>query len=312
MALCSLESCCSLLERADHAEAFGEARLKYTIQAPSSFSACETEFLRQLLQTPLDAQLVIDMGPVTYLKPQDIMLLFLTTRGLALKTGYRVELINLFEDHLKYLERMDFFTLAAEWVFTRQPCVERWQRNPDSLSCQAIMQVKTPDDIALHAAPRVRAIAETWGEQTLTPDGVDAVVAVVAELCANAIEHGKQPGYVMIQRYQSRFAGTVDIHIAVGDMGQGIRQSLMRVYGSIGATDADYITYALNGKSARGEGNGGDGLRRVRRITRPTGSWLRLRSGTGSVRLDGERASIETNQPFLVGTQAIVVLRADT
>lgn len=279
--------------------------MRYAIQAPSSLTACEADFIHLGLQVPPTAKVVIDMRDLGFLCPNDCMLLLLVTRHIYLRTGRRVELTNLRAEHHRYLDRIDFFATGDDWVHTKQPLSDPWSRNPDSLYVMGLEPVVTAADVQNKAVRKVRSIVETWlGKSRNTDD----VVTVVAELCNNAREHSGEEGYVMVQKYAR--PGSLDIHVAVGDLGKGIRASLEERYRKPKASDSKFIELALSGLSSRGKGKGGDGLQTVDACTRAEGSSLLIRSGAALVRRSAGQVEVRDDLPSLPGTRAVVILRA--
>lgn len=99
--------------------------------------------------------------------------------------------------------------------------------------------------------------------------------------------------------------------MAVGDLGRGIRGSLIRRHGEIGREPLDYLLEALSGRSARSNGRGGLGLGRVQQIVRAECGYLWLRSGMAAILTQGPGDVRWYRQlAHVPGTQVAVELRA--
>ena len=96
----------------------------------------------------------------------------------------------------------------------------------------------------------------------------------------------------------------VNIQVAVGDLGQGIKGSLEMRHGILASTAGEYIKLAMDGKSARDTGRGGLGLRRVEQILNENQGYLFLRSHDASVYSHYEaRRLFKFENSFFPGTQ---------
>ena len=134
---------------------------------------------------------------------------------------------------------------------------------------------------------------------------------VLSELCANVYQHsGDHQGCVLIQKY-SPFPGRVTVNLAVGDLGCGIKGSLIARHGEIGQETLDYLREALCGKTSRASGRGGLGLRRVEQIVEARGGYLWLRSENAAILSRGQNQTQEhTDLVSIPGTQVAVELYA--
>jgi hypothetical protein len=155
---------------------------------------------------------------------------------------------------------------------------------------------------------RARSIFSHW---LLTPN-LGSLLNVISELCANIYQHsGDAQGCILIQKYQSRTRGRVEVRLAVGDLGQGIRGSLSVKHGEFGQEPLDYLRAAMLGRSARLSGRGGMGLRRVEQIVESEGGYLWLRSETAAILSCGPGKLEERGDlVYVPGTQVAVELHA--
>lgn len=91
----------------------------------------------------------------------------------------------------------------------------------------------------------------------------------------------------MIQRYRVVSSNEVDVVLAVGDMGQGIRGSLAAKHPELGDDPLGNIQAAMGGSTSRHTGRGGLGLRTVEETMAKDGGYVWLRSETAAIRRYG-------------------------
>ncbi len=108
---------------------------------------------------------------------------------------------------------------------------------------------------------------------------VDKLVCLLSEACSNVATHSGATGYVTIQKYVR--GASVDVELAIVDLGCGIRDSLIQTHGFVAETCSGYIQRALNGLSARGIDEYGFGLGAMRKATTTSGGSLFIRSEEG-------------------------------
>lgn len=279
----------------------------YSVMANGPLLGNESEFIDAIIHVPRRQRVRIDMARVGFMKPYDIMLLFLATQTISERTGHRVELYNLPIQAHQYLDRLGFFNSGSDWVYTEEELRDHWSCNRDSTNIMGLERIRSAADVRSKAVNKVRGIVDTWLGKS---SQADSVVRIVAELCGNTHEHSGREGYVMVQRYVYTSLGYVEVHVAVGDTGKGIRGSLRRRCKGL-EFDSEYILKALNGLSSKGEGKGGDGLPSVEGAIRTAGSSLLIRSGSGYVRrAAGGESEVNDDLSSFPGTRALVVLRA--
>lgn len=228
-------------------------------------------------------------------------------RRLAVISQQKISIMNIRPDVLKYLERMDFFTIAGSWVESNQLPDEQWSRNPHSPNLLELTVISSQEDVT-RVVTRAEQIFCPW----LKTMDLNRLLTVLSELCANIYQHsGDQYGCAMIQRYEHGLSESVEISLSVGDIGKGIRGSLSTRFPDIGSDPLDFLYEAMQGRSARNTGRGGLGLRQVEEIVRKNTGLLWIRSETAAIASTGSTLhQDETSLAYFPGTQISVRLNA--
>lgn len=262
-------------------------------------------FYADVALLPLAPQYAIEMQRVDFVKPCGVIALVMATRHLSARSGRPVELRGLREQVHHYLQRMDLFRIAGDWLATPVELGEEWTRSLSTRNLLELTQITGPVDVE-KVVDRAEHIFEPW----LQTSDLRSIMNVLSELCANTYQHsGGQSGCVLIQKYE--LAGGVVINVAVADAGQGVPNSLTARHGHFGDEPLDYLRAAMQGRTARTNGRGGLGLRTVQDITSSSGGYVWLRSDTASIQHQGNLPVIERrNLAPIPGTQVIAEYRA--
>lgn len=264
--------------------------------------------LYSLLSDIRSAQYVLDLRNIVFLKPMGIMALVLTARHIAEKSGYPIRLIGLDRDLLAYLERVNLFQVANKWIELDSELPEqKWERNLQTPNLLELTPITNALDVAT-VMERAELIFSRW----LQLPNLGSLLKVISELCSNIYQHSGDPyGFVMIQRYRVVSRNEVDVVLAAGDRGQGIRGSLSARYPELGTEPPAYIQAALEGSTSRHTGRGGLGLRTVEETVAKEGGYIWLRSETAAIRSYGpDRRYTYTDLAPVPGTQVVVEFRA--
>lgn len=78
---------------------------------------------------PPASRYVFDMQEVSFIEPCGVMALLTAARYCTDASGKRVILINIKEDVYLYLDRMNLFTLAGQWLTPLKSGAGRWSRS---------------------------------------------------------------------------------------------------------------------------------------------------------------------------------------
>jgi hypothetical protein len=268
-----------------------------------------TDYLYGLLSDITSTQYTLNLENAGFVKPMGIMALVLTARRIAEQSGHSVYLVNLTPDLQSYLERINLFTVAKEWLQLDEelPAEQRWDRNPQTSNLLELTPIIDASDVA-RVMERAEAIFSRW----LQLPNLNSLLKVISELCSNIYQHSGDPhGFVMIQRYRVVSRHEVDVVLAAGDMGRGIRGSLAAKYPELGDEPVNYIQAAMDGHTSRDTGRGGLGLRTVEETVAKEGGYVWLRSETAAIRSFGlDRRYPFTDLAPMPGTQVVVEFRA--
>jgi hypothetical protein len=121
-----------------------------TITVPDSLGGAvgDVEALHALADECRPAEgFVLDMARVGFVKPYGVGALLLTARRLAALSGRRVELANMGRQVHSYLERMDVFDVAGDWLAPARGLDEGWDRNPQTPNLLELTAIEDPQDV---------------------------------------------------------------------------------------------------------------------------------------------------------------------
>lgn len=130
---------------------------------------------------------------------------------------------------------------------------------------------------------------------------------LLSELCQNIPQHSLDHGYVAVQSYRTKIGK--EIHIALTDLGVGLRGSLSQGHAIVDWSEESVIRYALKqGVSATNEIGRGQGLAQVvKSLQRFQGTFF-LRSGNGLFSQIQEREEF-LSCSFFPGVQVGLILK---
>lgn len=275
---------------------------------PFGDDVTNTENLFKLLPTQFNQPVMLDLGNAGFVKPMGLMALVLSARRIAEQSGHPVLLVNLDNELLSYLERVNLFDVASQWIELDGSLPEqRWDRNPHTANLLELTPITNASDVA-----KVMERAETIFSRWLHLPNLNSLRKVISELCSNIYQHSGDPhGFVLIQRYQYISRGEVDVVLAAGDLGQGIRGSLAARHSELGDDPLKYIQAAMTGSTSRVSGRGGLGLRTVEETIAKEGGYVWLRSETAAIQSHGPNRHYSfKNLTPMPGTQVVVEFRA--
>ncbi len=251
--------------------------------------------------------IALDLTPVTWIRPYGAISLLGVCRYLKQLTYRPVRLTGLQSDIHAYLRRIDFFKCGTGTVYTADPfnSTDDLSRSISSSNVLELFPIRVHEDI-YEVAARARHILAYWLGGTSYD--IDNIVILLSEACSNIVDHSGDAGIVTIQKYDRKHC--IDVNLAIGDLGRGIRQSLMAVHGAISNTCAGYIEQALAGLSARSGERGGQGLGAIQRIATESSGSLHIRSETGSVLAQASGTASYDGLYFFPGTQIAITFRS--
>ena len=251
--------------------------------------------------------IALDLTAVTWIRPYGALSLLGICRYLKQLTHRPVRLTGLQGDVHAYLRRIDFFKCGTETVYTTDlfNSTDDLSRSTSSSNVLELFPIRIHEDV-YEVAARARYILAYWLGRTSYD--IDNVVILLSEACSNIVDHSGDAGIVTVQKYDRKHF--IDVNLAIGDLGRGIRQSLMAVHGAVSDTCAGYIEKALAGLSARSGERGGQGLGAIQRIVTESGGSLHIRSEMGSVLAQASGTTTHDGLYFFPGTQIATTFRS--
>lgn len=258
-------------------------------------------------QLPPANQYSLDMAGVNFIRSYGAIAMISVARRLAAKSGNPLLLENLQRKVHSYLHFMRVFELGSEFIQAGKALPSPWQPEsdtPDQLQLTLVTDAASVESIVT----RAKQIYGHW----LKISNFGHLLTVISELCANIYQHSGDPmGCVLIQKIQTRTRSRIEVRLAVGDLGIGIRGSLSAHHTDIGNQPLEYLQAAMQGKTARPSGRGGMGLRRVEQFVETVGGYLWLRSETAAILSHGPgQVKTYDNLALVPGTQVAVELHA--
>lgn len=220
------------------------------------------------------SRVTLNLERAGFITPSRAVALVLACRYINSITHTKVFLRNISRDVQKYLLRMDLPVGAHEWLEIDNLGDDEWGRNPHTSQLLEMTKIGSTQDVE-HVIERSENIFGHW----LDKSALNSLLNSLSELCSNVYQHSADAdGVVLIQKYEKQSLNVVNVQVAVGDLGRGIRGSLELRHGQIANSAVDYLKLAMEGKSARNTGRGGLGLRRVEQILQENSGSLYLRS----------------------------------
>ncbi len=260
-------------------------------------------FIPQLMQGNVRGA-VFELSNLTFFPPEALLSLLCASRLWHRMTGYAVEWRLENEDTLRYLERMDVLSVFADCVTAPALPSDLWSRS----SSGNLMEVRTLSDEleqnSFNDVPHILAIAQDLLLGRVTAERMGAACTLLSEVTQNVTHSGSQ-GYALMQIYKAGSGRRV--HIAVGDTGRGIPDSLRRKYPQVGQSSG-YLKKSLeSGITSRDIGNG-LGLYQVQQLVRNGGGTLTIRSDTAMLQINEGKVYQWDDLTRIPGTQVFITI----
>ena len=241
----------------------------------------------QTLQTFIRSE-QIDLSDVSFIDPYGMLGLLEIGELCMLEDVRKTVILPRSEEVLRYLDRMDFFTIASRYFSLDSSAPdppEKLQRSADSDVLLEITPIERSNDIHLIVG-KVRDRAQAILATHLRYDdrAINGFIVALSEVCQNIIEHSENKGFVGIQKYRFSSLNKNVVKIAVMDVGVGFRTSLSGRFKL--KSDLEAIEKALLHGASRYEDEGrGHGLAAVRRFVTQWNGKLSIRSGSARLSL---------------------------
>jgi len=241
----------------------------------------------QTLQTFIRSE-QIDLSGVSFIDPYGMLGLLEIGELCMLEDVRKTVILPRSDEVLRYLARMDFFTIARRYFSLDSSAPEppeKLQRSADSDVLLEITPIERSNDIHLIVG-KVRDRAQAILATHLRYDdrAINGFIVALSEVCQNIIEHSENKGFVGIQKYRFSSLNKNVVKIAVMDVGVGFRTSLSGRFKL--KSDLEAIEKALLHGASRYEDEGrGHGLAAVRRFVTQWNGKLSIRSGSARLSL---------------------------
>lgn len=260
-------------------------------------------FIPQLMQDSVRGA-VLELYNLSFFPPEALMSLICASRLWHTMTGHAVEWRLENEDTLRYLERMDVFAVFGDCIATPALPSDLWSRG----SSGNLMEIRTlssePEQNNLIDVPHILSVAKDLLLGRVSAERMGSACTLLSEVSQNVTHSGSQ-GYALMQVYKA--GNGRRIHIAVGDTGRGIPDSLRGKYPHIGQP-SDYLKKSLeSGVSSRASGNG-LGLYQVQHLVRNGGGTLTIRSDTAMLQIYEGKVYRWDNLTRIPGTQVFITI----
>lgn len=283
----------------------------YELIVPKLDSSASLDlFFHELSLIPPNCQeLYLNLRDIDCIKPYGALSLALATSAWC-QQGKVFILKNADLQILTYLDQIDYFRTFPESIilspFDRP--IETCNRSANANNLLEIIPLPSTSLLNAQAQalllPRAkRVLLNSFSEKSKS---VEKILTMISEITGN-IPHSKSEGYFTMQRYyKDRRA---KIHIAIGDVGIGIKKSLSHIDLTNLYSDLSFIQYALRlGTTSKQEARG-LGLAGVYSSINELSGLFRIRSGTASVLLQKNSSKFFENLPHIPGTQIEIIVQ---
>lgn len=254
-------------------------------------------------------EVILSFRNVEFVLPESIILLISISKQIFIKTNIPVKWSEMKEEIRTYMERIQISNLS--FVIMPKSSLLKRRNKTNSLVEMRIMESASQYNEMISETKR---ILYTWFPGRYGDEYVKQVTAYIKDIAANSLEHSEENGkgicYFTLQKYSPK-NGKTEIHVAFGDTGMGIMNSLLKQYPWIVQKKKRPIVCAfVDGLSCRGNDNGGLGFRMVKKYLKDYGGEIQIRSGVEMIRYFGNgKYRIVDFKQEIVGTQTLFILK---
>jgi len=253
----------------------------------------------------------LDLNSMKFIRPEAIILLIILSAELFNRVTEPVEWINIDNEVLLYLDRMEIGNLD----FIRLPPIRkqfRWKKaDKASINLTELHIVKRPKDCE-DVMKRTKEMIIKWFPDKVGEDYCRLIPTLITEIAGNSLEHSADSCggicYFVAQKYVTTKA--TQIVVAFGDPGMGIQNSLKKSNSWIAKDDLYAIKKAFNeGASCRSDRSGGLGFQQVKSVLQKYGGEVIIRSGKGVLTYNPKDSTkTKSFRESLSGTQTAFIL----
>lgn len=267
--------------------------------------------------------LVVDLGSVSFVPVDGLVVLACTARLWHRWTGQKLILHKIDPKVHRYFERMDLFARCQEWL-----------EQEDQLSVLELFDRKPHSERLLELTPIASDENQNAADVTTAVDRVSHILSnlvyqntrSVGQLCtmlseiAQNVVHSRDTGYAIVQRYQTNtstgFGNAHRVVITVADLGLGIEGALKgsKAFQAQAVRDqlmcgSDFILKALELGVTSRQTPGGMGLHQVRTIVNEWEGTLSIRSSRSLITITGASITRRDDLVNIPGTHVTISVR---
>lgn len=270
-------------------------------------TALDTQ-IKLLKSVTEDEEVYLSFRDVAFILPATTILLISLSKQIYMMTKTPVIWSEMKEDIRTYMERIRINDL--KFVVLPKTNLLRKRNKTNSLVEMKIMENPSQYDEMVSETKR---IMYEWFPGRYADEYVKQITGYIKDIAANSLEHSEENGkgicYFTLQKYNPP-KSKMSIHVAFGDTGMGISNSLAKKYPWVEQINGRPIVRAfIDGLSCRGNENGGLGFRMIKKQLRDYGGEIQIRSGKEMIRYFGNGKYRTTDfKQSIVGTQTLFIL----
>jgi len=286
-----------------------EAKMNITLPEKIHMSTNLDGILSKIKQLE-NEEVILSFENINFVLPETTIILLAISKQIYDITKSKVHWSNIKEDILDYFDRIKLEKISFIELPRRRRFVVR--KKEDYLVEMKIMTEPKQVDEMIAATKRI--LFQCFPERR-ADEYVKQISEYIRHIAGNSLEHSESRGngvcYYTLQIYNPENKKAT-VHVAFGDTGMGIAQSLDKEYPWIAQKGKKAVEMAfVQGLSCRGQGNGGLGFRTVRSHLKKHGGEIMIRSGHEMLRYYGnsERYTVKKSKNAMVGTQTLILLK---
>lgn len=259
------------------------------------------------LQPKIGMKQAVSLRDLQFIDPFGMMMLLSYIRYLSMVLDRVWVYLPRNEKVLQYLNRSGFLREIAPFA-SLIPNLPISYLERDEIWLIPVQVFREEDDVPALVQLFIQSIQKLMQseQQPLTRDQ-RLFCTLLSELCQNIPQHSRDRGYIAVQSYRGQTSR--EIHIALADLGIGLRGSLSQNHPVQHWSEVEVLHFALQqGTSASNELGRGHGLANVVKSLQPFQGKFYLRSGSGLLSIrQGKETYQDTN--FFPGVQVGLVLK---
>lgn len=260
--------------------------------------------------------LTLDLSETTWVFPHSILSIVTAARLWHRWTNSYVSLANMESKIHGYLERMNLFSECGSCLREQKSPKQYYDRSTSSQRLLEIISIPSNEQsnivVLRSMLRRAKSILATWITDV---ELVGSVLTMVSEIGQNIV-HSQDVGYIIIQRYKQPYSNDVEfaseIHLAIGDIGIGIEESLIQRDATLKrhfSNGSDFIQHSLIQGVSGQSSNRGIGLHRVCELVNRWQGSIMIRSQSSQIRITGSEIEIWDGLIEVPGVQVFIVVR---